>query len=90
MYGKATEVVPYKVEICKPLQFHDYVTNYNGPLRKGGTSGAYQFLATVLADVCYRMYAHVYPTRSKEDLDEKSRVWDKKNYVAGARLRGHL
>ena len=50
---------PTKVEICKPIRFHKYVTNYRGPLRKGnqlskGTS--YQIPATILVDVCYRIY----------------------------------
>lgn len=76
LWGPAVEIVPFKVEICKPLHFHSYATNYNGPLRKSGTDGAYQFLATVLTDVCYRMYAYVYPERKKETLDEKAKGWD--------------
>ena len=63
LWGPAVEVVPYKVEICRPLNFHSYATNYNGPLRKSGTEGAYQFLATVLINVCYRLYAYVYPAQ---------------------------
>jgi CRISPR-associated protein Cas5d len=78
LWGPAIEIVPFKVEICRPLHFHGYTTNYNGPLRKSGTEGAYQFLATVLTDVCYRMYAHVYPMRNKNKLNEKAKNWDKK------------
>ena len=33
---KSANVVPVKVEICTPLLFHTYSTNYGGPLRKGG------------------------------------------------------
>lgn len=77
VWGPAIEIVPFKVEICKPLIFHGYSTNYNGPLKKTGTDGAYQFLATVLTDVCYRMYAYVYPTHNKELLNEKAKTWDK-------------
>lgn len=83
LWGPAIEVVPFKVEICKPLNFHGYATNYNGPLRKGGTDGAYQFLATVLTDVCYRMYAHVYPASNKALLNEKAKAWDGKTSSPG-------
>lgn len=85
LWGPATEIVPYKVEICCPLHFHSYATNYNGPLRKGGTDGAYQFLATVLTDVCYRMYAHVYPARNKDALTEKAKGWDRQPVKTGSR-----
>lgn len=83
LWGPAIEVVPFKVEICKPLHFHSYATNYNGPLRKSGTDGAYQFLATVLTDVCYKMYAYVYPTRNKERLNDKAKAWDRKTSSPG-------
>lgn len=75
-WGPAVEIVPFKVEICKPLNFHGYTANYNGPLKKTGTDGAYQFLATVLTDVCYRLYAYVYPVQKKECLPEKACRWD--------------
>lgn len=83
LWGPAIEIEPFKVEICKPLNFHGYATNYNGPLRKGGTDGAYQFLATVLTDVCYRMYAHVYPASNKAILSEKAKAWDGKTSSPG-------
>ena len=34
---KSAEVVPTRVEICAPLVFHTYSTNYGGPLRKSTT-----------------------------------------------------
>lgn len=57
---KSAEVVPTRVEICAPLIWHSYTTNYRGPLREssdvtGGTS--FQLLATVLVNVRYRLYA---------------------------------
>jgi len=78
LWGPAIEIIPQKVEVCKPLRFHGYATNYNGPLRKSGTEGAYQFLATVLTDVCYRMYAHVDPVQNKNMLNDKAKAWDGK------------
>ncbi|MDI6790124.1 MAG: CRISPR-associated protein Cas5 [Thermodesulfobacteriota bacterium] len=55
----SAHIRPTKVEICKPIRFHKYVTNYGGPLRKGNqrSKGAsYQIPATILVDVCYRIY----------------------------------
>jgi CRISPR-associated protein Cas5d len=56
---KSAYIRPTRVEICKPIQFDRYVTNYGGPLRKanqlrGGDS--YQLPAVILVDVCYRLY----------------------------------
>lgn len=56
---KSAEVVPTRVEICAPLVFHTYSTNYGGPLRKSKImqkGSSYQLLATVLINVCYRVY----------------------------------
>lgn len=55
-------VNPIRVEICAPLQFHRYSTNYGGPLRKADqVAGAnnYQLLATVLTDVKYVIHAEL-------------------------------
>ncbi|MGA2144676.1 MAG: CRISPR-associated protein Cas5 [Bryobacteraceae bacterium] len=59
---KSAYIRPTRVEICKPIQFDRYVTNYGGPLRKsnqvrGGDS--YQLPAVILVDVCYRLYGVV-------------------------------
>ena len=60
---------PTLVEVCRPvgsrqsgISFQRYANNYGGPLRKdlnikSGTS--MQIFATVLANVCYRIYADV-------------------------------
>lgn len=59
---KSAEVMPTRVEICAPLVFHTYSTNYGGPLRKSESvreGNSYQLLATVLINVCYRLYADV-------------------------------
>lgn len=31
---KSVRVRPVKAEICRPIQFHRYITNYGGPLRR--------------------------------------------------------
>lgn len=46
---------PQRVEICSPVFFHKYSTNYGGPLRKSGTVN-FQLFATVLENVCYKVY----------------------------------
>ncbi|MBI4962187.1 MAG: CRISPR-associated protein Cas5 [Desulfomonile tiedjei] len=62
LWSQWAEVVPIRVEICSPIVYHPYTTNYGGPLRKSGimkTGDSFQLLATVLTNVCYRLYAEV-------------------------------
>ena len=71
LWGPAVTIVPRKVEICAPIQYHSYVTNYGGPLRKQDSikkGNNYQLYATVLVDVCYRLYADVMLNPAKEHL----------------------
>lgn len=35
LWGPAVLVIPTKVELCAPIQYHSYATNYGGPLRSG-------------------------------------------------------
>jgi CRISPR-associated protein Cas5d len=53
---------PTRVEICKPIRYERYITNYGGPLRKHAQitgNNNYQLIATILVDVHYRIYAAV-------------------------------
>ena len=62
---KSACIKPVKVEICTPLKFHKYTTNYGGPLRKSNQiskGSSYQLPATILVDVCYRLYGTVEET----------------------------
>lgn len=55
-------VQPTRIEICKPIRYERYVTNYGGPLRSQGQikgNNNYQLIATILVDVCYRIYGEV-------------------------------
>jgi CRISPR-associated protein Cas5d len=64
LWLQSVEVVPTRVEVCRPLIFQNYTTNYGGPLRKSRSmnkGAGYQLLATVLVNVCYRIYADLYP-----------------------------
>lgn len=88
LWGPAVQIIPTKVEICAPVQYHNYQTNYGGPLRKSRViagGGGFQLLATVLIDVCYRLYAEVSPiTRTtKERVPDKARQWDGKTTSPG-------
>jgi CRISPR-associated protein Cas5d len=56
---KSAYIKPTKVEICAPIHYHRYTTNYGGPLRKSNQlskGSSYQLFATILVDVCYRIY----------------------------------
>ncbi len=76
---QTAKVVPTKVEICAPLVYHNYSTNYGGPLRKSEQirkGNNYQLIATVLINVCYRLYAEVHSdTQPSALLSERARVW---------------
>jgi CRISPR-associated protein Cas5d len=86
LWGPAVEIVPTKVEICAPIQYHSYVTNYGGPLRgskslKNGSS--YQLLATVLIDVCYKLYAIIKSNKGNSKLPQSALNWDSKTTSPG-------
>lgn len=77
LWNPAIEIIPSRVEICTPLIFHHYTTNYGGPLRKSGQiSGGnnYQLFATVLINVRYRLYAEVRPAE-RAPHSEKIARW---------------
>ena len=81
LWGPAIEIIPTAVEICLPIKYHNYQTNYGGPLRKAGQisgNNSYQLLATVLVKVFYKLYAVVRPTRKKNEplLPKKAIEWD--------------
>lgn len=86
LWGPAVQIVPRKVEICAPIVYHSYVTNYGGPLRSSQQirKGAnYQLYATVLIDVCYRLYADVMPNPRKSNLPQNALEWDRKTTSPG-------
>lgn len=59
---KSAYIKPIKVEICTPIHYQRYTTNYGGPLRKSNQlskGSSYQLFATILTDVCYRIYGVV-------------------------------
>jgi CRISPR-associated protein Cas5d len=59
---KSTYIRPTRVEICAPIQYQKYTTNYGGPLRKSDllhSRSSYQLKATVLVSVLYRIYGVV-------------------------------
>ncbi len=88
LWGPAIQIVPTKVEICMPLQYHNYQTNYGGPLRKSRlvqSGDGFQLLATVLIDVCYRLYAEIIPVarQFRTKIPESAKEWDAKTTSPG-------
>jgi CRISPR-associated protein Cas5d len=88
LWGPAVQIIPTKIEICAPLQYHSYQTNYGGPLRKGKVmkkGGGFQLLATVLIDVCYRLYAEITPVArsAKDRVSDAAHKWDGKTTSPG-------
>lgn len=79
LWGPDIEIIPTKTELCAPIQYHSYCTNYCGPLRSPTSirdGNNYQLFATVLIDVCYRLYAEVIPYKEKGRLPERAVQWD--------------
>lgn len=86
LWGPAIRIIPTKVELCSPPQYHSYATNYGGPLRKGGSikkGNQYQQYATVLVDVCYKLYADVIPNPQKEKMPSQAKKWDQNTTSPG-------
>jgi CRISPR-associated protein Cas5d len=78
---KSIYVKPICVEICNPIRYERFITNYHGPLRKPSTNN-YQLMATILVDVCYRIYGEVIvkqSTRSSKDQRLRKRTNAKAN-----------
>jgi CRISPR-associated protein Cas5d len=57
-YSTEAYFAPLMVEICSPIVYHNYTTNYGGPLKKSGTPN-FQLHATVLENVCYKIYGYI-------------------------------
>lgn len=81
LWGPAIIIVPTKVELCSKPRYHSYATNYGGPLRKSTSikkGDNYQLYATVLVDVCYRLYADVIPNSHKAFFPDSAKEWDRR------------
>lgn len=79
-------IIPRKVELCAPVVYHSYACNYGGPLRKIDAiqkGNNYQLFATVLCDVCYKLYADVMPCRDKSSLPVGALAWDRRTTSPG-------
>lgn len=92
LWGSVVQIIPIKVEICAPIQYHNYHTNYGGPLRKAKlikSGDSFQLLATVLTDVCYKLYAEVAPISKEEKIriPDKAKQWDKRTTSPGHAYR---
>ena len=86
LWGPAVLIIPRKVELCTAPQYHSYVTNYGGPLRKSDSikkGNNYQLYATVLTDVCYRLYADVILNPDKAKFPQKAQQWNRKTTAPG-------
>ncbi len=84
-------IYPTKVEVCRRVgeaggrvHFQKYTNNYGGPLRKhdlfnkGMTSGgsSMQLFATILSDVCYRLYGVAVSSQWKRENNPRHHLQD--------------
>jgi len=59
---KSAYIKPLRTEICRPLRYEKYATNYGGPFRKRvqiTKNASYQHMAMILTNVCYRIYGEI-------------------------------
>ncbi len=81
-WRKSVYIRPTRVEICKPIRYERYVTNYGGPLRKPNQikeNNNYQLIATILVDVHYRIYAEVKEKKRGGTKDHAKELWERFN-----------
>ena len=60
---KSAYIKPTRVEICRPIRYEKYVTNYGGPSRKDKqrkNNASYQLKAMILTNVCYKIYGEIH------------------------------
>lgn len=70
---RSAYISPVKVEVCRPIQYCQFTTNYGGPLRKSNQiakGAAFQRVQTVLYDVRYRLYGEVVSLVSGPEAEE--------------------
>jgi len=79
LFNQCIKIVPTKVEICSPVIYHQYNSNYGGPLRKSAllkNGSSFQLLATVLINPCYRLHARLETCiPSVLERSEKTKSW---------------
>ena len=81
-WRKSVYIRPTCVEICTPIRYERYVTNYGGPLRKSDQikkNNNYQLNATILVDVHYRLYAEVKEKKRGGTKDHAKELWERFN-----------
>lgn len=82
VWRKSVYIRPTRVEICKPIRYERYITNYGGPLRKPDQvrkNNNYQLIATILVDVHYRIYAEVKEKKRSGRRDHAGELWGRFN-----------
>ena len=81
-WRKSVYIRPTYVELCKPIRYERYITNYGGPLRKPDQvrrNNNYQLIATILVDVHYRIYAEVKGKKRSGTRDHAHELWERFN-----------
>ena len=81
-WRKSVYIRPTRTEICAPIRYERYITNYGGPLRKADQirkNNNYQLNATILVDVHYCLYAEVKEKRRGGTKNHAEELWERFN-----------
>lgn len=73
-FVKGAAFRPLDIKVCSPVRYARYATNYGGPGRKSGQRSGnsnYQLFATVLIDVCFRVYGECVRTHEEPKDDSQ-------------------
>jgi CRISPR-associated protein Cas5d len=82
VWRSSVYIRPTRVEICGPIRYERYITNYGGPLRKTDQvkkNNNYQLIATILVDVRYRLFAEVRRKERSGQGDHARALWERFN-----------
>lgn len=68
---------PHVIEVCRPVKYAQYATNYGGPLRKQDqikANASFQLVAKVLVDVCFKVHGRCVTTGWRDDHDPAKKL----------------
>jgi len=68
---------PMQIEVCRPIQYAQYATNYGGPLRKSDQikkNASFQLVARVLVDVCFKVHGVCVKSAWKAEHDPAKKL----------------
>lgn len=70
---------PTSIEVCQPIKYAQYATNYGGPLRKPDQvkkNASFQLVARVLINPCFKVHGECVKNGWRDDCDPAKKLHD--------------